>query len=358
MKARTLSKIAGAMMTLALLGGCGEQAAAPAAETPAEATEAPAEEPAEATEAEAEPTEAEEAPVESGVQDRSGNDIVLPEEVNTIVSMAPSISRVLIDMGYGDKIICADTNTQASYGSELGADVLYMDMMAPDQEQLVALAPDIVFTSGMSSKDGVDAFGSVRDAGVCVADIPSSASLKDIEEDLVFIGMCVGDEAAGQKLADDMQASLDEIAAIAAGIPEDEKKTVLFELFTPSADYPTIYTAGPGTYINEMLELVGAVNVAADQESQWPALTEEAAVGADPQVILTADMYTPDVINVLLEMEGWENVQAIKDGAVYQLNADDVNQPNHHVIDALIEMAIDIYPEYFEEVADELQPAA
>ena len=360
MKKRFLTMIAGAMTTLALLAACGQEPEAPAAEATTEVTAEPVQEvQEEVTEEPVEETVEVTEPETTGtaMKDRSGNDIVVPAEVNSIVSMAPSITRVLIDMGYADKIVCADTNTQASYGSELGADVLYMDMMAPDQEQLVALAPDLIFTSGMSSKDGVDAFASVRDAGVCVADIPSSVSLKAIEEDLVFIGQCVGNEAAGQKLADDMQAALDELAAIAATIPEEEKKTVLFELFTPSADYPTIYTAGPGTYINEMMELIGAVNIAADQEAQWPALTEEAAVGADPQVILTADMYTPDVINVILSMPGWENVKAIKDGAVYQLNADQVNQPNHPVIDALIDMAEDIYPEYFKD-AEELRPAA
>ena len=363
MKNRLVTFMAGAGMALCLLAGCGEaaaqqetavtEAAAPETEVSAEA------EPTEAQET-AEPTAAEAASAGEGIEmkDRSGNDIVVPAEVNTIVSMAPSITRVLIDMGLADKIVCADTNSQMSYGSELGADVVYMDMMAPDQEALVAMAPDLIFTSGMSSKDGVDAFGSVRDAGACVADIPSAESIKAIEEDLLFIGECVGETGKAQALVDEMEEAISEIREIADTIPEEEKKTVLFELFTPSADYPTIYTAGPGTYINEMLEIVGVINIAADEDAQWPALTEEACVGADPQVILTADMYTPDVINVLLNMEGWQNVTAIKDGAVYQLNADQVNQPNHHVIDALIEMATFIYPEYFDESIEELSPAA
>ncbi|MCR4763890.1 MAG: ABC transporter substrate-binding protein [Lachnospiraceae bacterium] len=369
MKKKTLTCIAAVMTALSLLAGCGnESPAAPAATAEATVTEA-AEEPVQEEPAKEEPAKEEPAQEEvkaeepeasaaaKSMKDRSGNEIEVPAEVKTIVSMAPSITRVLIDLGLADQIVCSDTNTQASYGSELSADVLYMDMMAPDLEKLVALAPDIIFTSGMSSKDGVDAFATVREAGICVADIPSSTSLEAIKEDLIFIGTCIGKESEGKKLADEMQADLDKISAIAATIPEEEKKTVLFELFTPSADYPTIYTAGPGTYINEMLETAGAINIAKDEASQWPALTEEAAVGADPQVILTADMYTPDVINTILKMQGWENVTAIKNGAVYQLNADEVNQPNHHVIDALWDMAESIYPEYFGEEAA-LKPAA
>lgn len=359
MKKKTLKLLTG-MMAVTMLSGCGE-AATPAEPAPVEASAEPTEVVADVTEA---PTEAaeptEEAPAEETVtKDRSGNEIVLPEEVNTIISMSPATTRVLIDMGYADKIVAADVNAQASYADELNDDTIYFDMMTPDQEQIVALAPDIVFTSGMSSKDGVDAFENVREAGLCVADIPSSASIADVEADVLFIGQCVGDEAAAQELVDEMEETIAEIKEIAATIPEDEKKTVLFELYTPSADYPTIYTAGPGTYINEMLELVGAINIAADADKQWPALTEEAAVAADPQVILSADMYTPDAINTILGMEGWENVTAIQNGDVYLLNADEVNQPCHKIIEALKDIAVFMYPEYYEyDENEEIKPAA
>ncbi|SFQ28169.1 iron complex transport system substrate-binding protein [Lachnospiraceae bacterium XBB1006] len=283
------------------------------------------------------------------IQDRSGNDITLPEEVKTIISMSPATTRVLIDMGVAEKIVAADTNSQASYGDKLGKDVEYFDMMQPDQEKIAALAPDIMFTSGMSSKEGEDAFANVRTAGVCVADIPSSTSIKGIEEDITFLGYCLDMEDEAEKLVKEMDEEIAKIEAIAKTIPEEEKKTVLFELYTPSADNPTIYTAGQGTYIQEMLEKVGVENVAAKEEGQWPALTEEAAVGMNPDVILTADMYTPDVINVLLKMKGWENVSAIKDEAVYQINADDVNQPNHHIVDAMKAIAKSVYPDYFKE---------
>ncbi len=363
MKKKTLKLLTGSMVVFTLLAGCTKEQ--PPMDPPAETVEEEKAEPeAEPTEeAQAEPTEAvieEEEAEESITKDRSGNDIILPAEVNTIISMSPATTRALIDMGYGDKIVASDTNSQYSYGLELADDVLYMDMMTPDQEKIVELAPDIVFTSGMSSYDGNDAYANVRAAGLCVADIPSSPSIKAVEEDLLFIGSCIGDEGAAQELVDEMEDTIAEIKEIAATIPEEEKKTVLFELFTPSADYPTIYTAGPGTYINEMLDLVGAVNIAGNEDTQWPALTEEAAVAADPQVILSADMYTPDVINTILKMKGWENVTAIKDGAVYMLDADEVNQPCHRIINALVDMAVFIYPEYFEydEDAEELKPAA
>ena len=105
--------------------------------------------------------------------------------------MAPSTTRFLIDLGLADKIIAIDTNSYA-YADSLPKDVKQFDMMVPDNEALVALEPDIVFTSGMSDAGGVDAFQSVRDAGICVADIPSSTSFAEIAEDMKFIGSAVG----------------------------------------------------------------------------------------------------------------------------------------------------------------------
>ena len=353
MKKKILSMVMAVAMISTLAAGCGSNASTgsepsnPSAEASVEATTS--EETKEETAAE---QTTEETATAAPSKDRSGNDIVVPTEVNSIVSMAPSVTRLLIDLGLSDKIVACDTNSGASYGTKLKSDVLQFDMMAPDQEQIIALSSDVVFTSGMSASGGDDVFAAVKEAGVCVCDIPSSASLKDIQEDIKFIGAVVGLSVEADAIASQMQASMDELAAIAATIPAEEKKTVLFELFTPSADYPTIYTAGSGTYITEMIELIGAENVAGKESEQWPALTEEAAVAMDPQVILTADMYTPDVINVLLSMSGWENVTAIKDKAVYQLDSDEVNQPNHHVISAMIAMAKAVYPDYYKDVVD------
>ncbi|WP_051656444.1 ABC transporter substrate-binding protein [Butyrivibrio sp. AE3004] len=368
MKKRLVAIMMGCMLALSAIG-CG---ADKTADTKAESTESVSEE--SASEEAAADTDAENNAVEdkepesnenevAGAEngdaevagtvstDRSGNEITVPETVERIVSMAPSTTGILIDLGLADKIVACDTNSFASYGSELKADIPQFDMMTPDQEQIIALKADIIFTSGMSASQGIDVFETVRETGVCIADIPSSASLNDIEKDITFIGQCVGEVDAAQAIADDMQRKIDELSEIGNSISEDEKKNVLFELFTPSADNPIIYTAGNGTYINEMLETIGAKNVAASEAEQWPALSEEAAVAANPDVILTADMYTPDVINTILNTTGWENVTAIKNSEVYQLSSDAVNQPNQHVMDVMLEMAKYIYPEKYENVA-------
>lgn len=347
MKKRIMSLIMTVSLSAALLAGCGStratsgQAQTAASSQSAEAVSETASSASGTSQERAVPT-----------KDRSGNPITIPAQVNSIISMAPATTQLLIDLGLADKIIACDSNSATDYAAALKKDIPQFDMMAPDQEKMVTLKPDLVFTSGMSASGGTDVFASVREAGICIADIPSSSSIAEMEEDIRFTGNCVGEGAAAADIAAQMQKSVAELKKIGKSIPDSDRKQVLYEMSTPSSDAPVIYSCGKDTYIDEMITTIGAVNAAEGQDGQWPAITEEAAVGMNPDVILTTDNYTPDVINTLLGLSGWENVTAVKQKAVYLIDANTMSQPNQHIVSAMIEMARDIYPKQFAEVAD------
>ena len=336
MKRKLTTLVLAGLLSLTLLAGCGKKEA----ETTTEET-ITTESTTESQDTEAESSETDAEGIEA--QDRAGNTITLPAEVEKIVSMAPSTTRFLIELGLADKIVAIDTNSYA-YAGDLAADVPQFDMMAPDNEKLVALQPDIIFTSGMSNIGGEDAFQSVRDAGICVFDIPSSTSLDDIALDMVAIGNAVGAEDAANKIVYDYNDKIEEIQEIAKDITD--KKKVLFEISLPSADYPSIYTFGANTYLDEMITTIGAENVTGDQDS-WISISEEEAIAMNPDVIITNVNYVEDAVNVIKTAPGWENVTAVKNGAVYYIDADASNQPNEHVLDAMIQMAKYIYPDQY-----------
>ena len=279
-------------------------------------------------------------------KDRAGNDIVIPANVEKIVSMAPSVTEFLIDLGYADKIVACDTYSgYSTFASALNAGIPQFDMMAPDNEQIIALAPDIVFTTGMSYAGGNDVYAAVKSTGICVADIPSSTSIDGIKEDLLFIGQAIG----AQDKVKDLVAKMDEFKkqaeSIASGI--SEKKTVLYIMSVPTPDYPDVYTCGKGTFMDEVFTLVGTKNIAGDIDYQWPALSEEQIIAADPDVIIVGDTYTPDAVNAVLSISGWQNIKAIKNNAVYAIDGDSFNQPNQYVMNSAYEIAVAVYPNEF-----------
>lgn len=331
MKKRTV-KLISLLLVLALaigaLAACGKKA-----EEPKEEGEATQEETQEESEgAYARPTE-----------DREGNAITIPEEVNKIVVVAPSIMEVIDSLGARDLVVGVDTYTPFSVE---GLDSLpQFDMMSPDVEGIAALEPDIVFTTGMSYVDG-DPYTALKDLGICVVVIPSSASLEAIKEDIIFTGQCISEDAKAkaEEVVAEFQAQLDEVAAIGETITE--KKTVAFEV----AALPYLCVCGKDTFIDEMITLIGAENVYGDQES-WYSVSEEDAVSANPDVILTSVDYleVPGPEEVLAR-PGWENVTAVANKDVYYIDSNASNRPNQNVIKALWEMAAAVYPEAYAEL--------
>lgn len=87
--------------------------------------------------------------------DRSGNPITLPDQVDRIISMAPSATQTLLDLGLEDKLIAVDTYSAMYFGLE---DLPTFDMMDPDTEQMAILEADLIFTTGMSASSGADPF--------------------------------------------------------------------------------------------------------------------------------------------------------------------------------------------------------
>lgn len=275
--------------------------------------------------------------------DRAGNEISVPTEITKIISMAPSTSQVLDELGLSDLLVAVDTQT--AYYMEETAGLPQFDMMAPDCETILALDPDIVFVTGMSYLGADDPYAELVEAGICVAQIPSSNSIADIQEDILFISGCFGMHDEGAAIVDGMNNAIHEISAIGETITD--KKSVLFEI----ACLPQIYSFGNGVFLNEMLDLIGAENILADQEG-WTRVTEESVIIANPDVILTSVNYIEDPVGEILSREGWEGVEAVKNGAVAYIDNASSGLPNHNIIIALKEMAKAIYPEEYSELTN------
>ncbi len=272
--------------------------------------------------------------------DRAGTQITLPAKVERIISMAPSTTEILIDLGLADKIIAADTYTQKD--GLLKQDIPYFDMMKPDAEKLIALKPDVVFISGMSNAKGNTPFSPLIDAGICVINIPSSSSIEAIYLDIAYIAAAVKQEEKGAKIIANMKKEIEAVRKKGAAISQDKKKTVYFEI----GSAPHMYSLGTGTFINEMIEIIGAQNILADQKS-WIAVSDEMVLAKDPDVILTNVSYIPNPIDEIMARAGWASLKAVKGKKVFGIDTNSSSRPNHNIIKALKEMAKAVYPEIY-----------
>src|SRR5690606_15824502 len=142
----------------------------------------------------------------------------------------------------------------------------------------------------------------------------------------------------------DMNERIEQIREKAAN-EVTEKKRVWVEL-SPA---PDIFTTGKGTFMHEMLETIQAINVAGDLEG-WVKLTEEEIVQLDPDVIITTYGYYVDTPSEdILKRAGWEEVPAIKNKQVFDVDNDTVTRPGPRLVEGVETLAEFIYPEVFSE---------
>ncbi|MGJ5845394.1 ABC transporter substrate-binding protein [Enterococcus sp. G203Y] len=289
-------------------------------------------------------TSSEKTEVTLPTKDRSGKEITLPKEATKIISLVPSTTEVIEDLGKTDQLIAVDTQS-----STMMTDLKklpQMDMMAVDAEKLIALKPQIVYVNDINLASSESVWKQVEDAGITVVNIPTSTSIKAIKEDVQFIADSLSEHEKGQKLIKTMDQEIDEVAKIGKTIKKP--KTVLFEV----AALPDIYSFGNGTFLNEMIETIGAKNVLANEKG-WLPVTEEAAIAAKPEVILTNVNYMKDPAKEILARKNWENVPAVQNKEVFEIDNMSSSLPNNHITKALKQMAKAVYPEEYKDLKDE-----
>lgn len=283
------------------------------------------------------------AAVAKPTEDRSGAAITLPDNVETVISMAPSITQTLMDLGCTDQIIALDANSAKMENAPQGLPVF--DMMTPDAEQMATLVPDVIFVSSISSSGGEDPFQPLQELGATVVCIPTSSSIEDIYEDVTFLGQVMGKTERADEINQNLKSEIDRIAALGASIPEDQRKTVYFEISAA----PSAYSTGSGTYMDEMISLIGANNMMADKAEGWTSVDSEVVVSGNPDVILTNVDYIEDPVGEIKSRKGWEAVTAVKNSDVYQIDKQSSSLPNENIVSALEEMGKAVYPEVFGE---------
>jgi len=272
--------------------------------------------------------------------DREGFAITLPGEINTIISIGPSNTEVLVALGFGDKIISADRHSDNVEGIAEGVAVL--DLLSLDAEFVLELNPDIVLVTGMTRVFGDDhPLRLVTEAGIAVIYMPTSMSIAEIMEDIRFIAAVMDAHGAGEDIIADMQTEIDAIREIAATI--SETRTVYFEI-SPA---PTMWTLGANTFIHEMIELVGAVNIFADEDG-WLGVADEVLLEASPDVIITSVNHIDDPVAEIMSRPGWDAITAVRNGDVFQVDTNYTNRQSHNIIIGLREIAVAIYPNYFQ----------
>ena len=139
---------------------------------------------------------------------------------------------------------------------------------------ILDLEPDLVFSSGGVPEEAQALFDA---SGIEVIVIADSQTVDQIEENILLMGKVLGLEEQATAVNEEIEA---ERTAVKEALGDVEPKRVFVDL-------GYYYSAGAGSFIDSIIvEELGAINIAADGEGEWPQISEEVIVEKDPEVYI------------------------------------------------------------------------
>ncbi|MET3655289.1 ABC transporter substrate-binding protein [Sporosarcina psychrophila] len=271
--------------------------------------------------------------------DSVGNDITLETAPATIVSMVPSNTEILFELGLGDAIV--GVNDYDDYPAE----ALEKEKIGGQDfnvEKIVSMNPEIVFAHESGLGKGKEGLQQIRDAGIPVFVVKNAANFEETYTTIETIGQATGKTVEAEKIITDMKAKVEEV--LAKLVTVDNKKTV----FVETSPAPDIYTPGKNTFMDQMLEMIGAENIAADQED-WFMIAPEEIINRNPDVIIVLYDYIETAVADVYARPGFDTITAIKEKAVVQVKENITSRTGPRLAEGLEEIAKAIYPEAFGE---------
>lgn len=200
-------------------------------------------------------------------------------DTSRLVSIGGSLTEIIYALGEEGRLVARDQT--ATYPPQVLdiPDVGYMRALAP--EGVLSVSPTALLVIDGSGPP--EALEVLSHAGVAYQTVPEGFSHQGILTKVRAVGQALGVVDKAEALASELDAALKAVEARTAGLAE--RKSILFVLSTEGGK---IQASGSGTAADGIIALAGARN-AITAYSGYKALTEEAILSANPDVILMMD---------------------------------------------------------------------
>ena len=262
------------------------------------------------------------------VTDMHNREITLTEPATRIVVMQPSDCEILCAIGCEDTIV--GRGQYVDYPASLLEVPVVQSGAETNIEEILALNPQVVLMNDKFQSE--ELVKQPVENGVKVV-VSSATDIEGVYYAIRMIGKLMGKEENAEAVIADMQATFDEIKANS----KNEGKTVYFEV---SPLQWGLWTAGKGTFMDELAEICGLTNAFADL-NDWASISEEQVLARDPDYIVTITMYYgegPTPVEEIISREGWGDLKAVKNGDILNAESNAISRPGPRLKDAAIEL--------------------
>jgi iron complex transport system substrate-binding protein len=253
----------------------------------------------------------------------ANGEVRIGKRPDRIVSLSPTATEMLFAIGAGDQVVAVDDNS--NYPPQ--APMTELSGYQPNVEAVAKYSPDLVVIS--------DDLGIVKSLGKLSIPVmlePAAKDLDDTYAQIEQLGAATGHVADAVHLVASMKS---EIQHLVASAPDFDHPLIYYHELDQ-----TYYTATSSTFIGQIYGLLGLRNIADEAKgaaSGYPQLSAEYIIKADPDVIFLADTKCcGQSAATVAKRPGWDQIAAVKDGAVVSLDDDVASRWGPRVVDLLL----------------------
>ena len=245
-----------------------------------------------------------------------------------IVSLAPNVTEILFDLGLGAHVIAV--STYCNYPSEVKTKPKIGGMSNPSLEAIVAMKPDMV----VLTDDGNPRMIQQR---LSKLNIPTyifrARRLAELPGQIRKLGMAFHIKDKAEESARRIEKAYRHYAAEAKHSSALTPRKAIF-IVQPEP----LIVAGPGTAIDDALNLLGLTNIAADTGTRYPHFSLEELIRRSPDIIFIVK--THDTKNSRTDpfLKKLSHLKAVHNGKVFYIG-DPLLRMGPRITEGLDEMA-------------------
>jgi len=265
--------------------------------------------------------------------------VTLTAPAAKIISLAPSNTEILFAIGAGAQVVgrddFSDYPAEAKSLSNIGG-----SNGKYDYEKIASLKPDLVIASELNTPDQVK---SLEDLKITVYYLSNPTNLEGMFANLVLIGEMTGHKAQAETLVASLRLRVKAVQNKVSSVTN--RPSIFYELDATDPAKP--YTAGPTTFIDQLIQIAGGVNIAGSLNTPWPQLSLEEILVKNPDMILLGDAAYGNSPEQVKQRPGWTDLKAVKDGNIQVFDDNLVSRPGPRIVDGLEILAKIIHPELY-----------
>lgn len=267
------------------------------------------------------------------VIDDLGQQVLLAKPARRIVALSPSNVEILFAVGCGESLVLRDK--LSSFPPQVKK-IPATDGFRLSAEHIAGYAPDLVLLSHAD----ISRIAALRALGIAVASF-DPRTVQQVGRNIVAVGSLCGARRKALRLAADMQAEVQQIRQLVKGT---SRQMVYVEL--DGSDPLKPWTAGPGSFVQQLIDIAGGVNVGHRLSRPYAQIGVEEVIRSKPQVAVLT-LSTPGTGKaVLAKRPGWTALATLSsDRVVDGLQAPLLTRPGPRLVHGLRALAEALHPE-------------